>query len=335
MHRYLLIITLLAIILVFVETIEPHLLSPAWSQSETDAQEETSPKKPKKGIIDAGHQTISKSLLITAKWLDAFFSNEQHEDEENRSTLRVQTTAFQEEGEDAQFDAKVRVRLLLPRTEDKLQLVFSGYTDEELDIDDTRDEKKGQLSETSDEKDTSASLWYFLKSTIAHNVSTRVGVRLKSGKAIIYAGPRYRYFKNLEKWSFRFTESVRWYSDTGWESITGLDFERPLVESLLFRTHIGGAWYEEKTGYFSNLTFSLYQTLGHKRALEYSWSNDFETRPIDRLTESALRIRYRQTIWREWLFLEITPQVRFPADQDYDTIPGISIKLEAVFGNIM
>jgi hypothetical protein len=146
------------------------------------------------------------------------------------------------------------------------------------------------LRETNKDE-TYTSLWYFFKSSLTDNFSTRLGLRIRHGNAVLYAGPRYRHLRNFEKWSIRFTESVTWFSDTKWESITSLDFERPFFENFLFRTHLEGAWYEEKRGYFPNLTFSLYQSLGHKRALEYSWSNDFETRPNDRLTETALRVR--------------------------------------------
>ena len=313
-----------------------YLPMPVWAQSDNNTSEKgPEEKQGKKGIIDTSHEVISKGLLISAKWLDSFFRNEQYEAEENRSTLRLTSSFLQEEGEDSEFDVKARLRIVAPMTKDKLQLVFAGEADDDPDFYDAPEQSGKQPNEGMDQKETTASLWYFFKTSVRDNLSARVGFRRRNGKAVVYSGPRYRHLWKFENWSVRFTESVRWFSDTGWESITSLDFERPFHKTFLYRTHIEGTWYEERDGYYPNLTFSLYQYLSKKRALEYSLINDFETRPTDRLKEITLRVRYRQSIWRKWLFLEIIPQVRFPEDQDYDAISGIGIKLEAVFGNIM
>jgi hypothetical protein len=42
-------------------------------------------------------------------------------------------------------------------------------------------------------------------------------------------------------------------------------------------------------------------------------------------------LRYRQQIWRRWLFLEIAPQYRFPRDRGFEDVPGINFKLEMIF----
>jgi len=49
----------------------------------------------------------------------------------------------------------------------------------------------------------------------------------------------------------------------------------------------------------------------------------FSHRPIEELTEVKFIFRYRQRFWRDWLFLEIAPQYRYPRDQSFHAVPGI------------
>lgn len=146
-----------------------------------------------------------------------------------------------------------------------------------------------------------------------------------------YIGPRYRYLLPLGIWTARFTENVVWEAHRGWESRTRIDMERPLPQDLFFRSSTEGVWTEGVTGYLYSVSFLLRQPLDRRRAIQYEWNNLFQTRPVDALTEVQLIFRYRQEVWRRWLFLEIAPQYRFPRDRSFEATPGIMIKLEMVF----
>ncbi|MEJ2058740.1 MAG: hypothetical protein P8X39_12985 [Desulfofustis sp.] len=45
-----------------------------------------------------------------------------------------------------------------------------------------------------------------------------------------------------------------------------------------------------------------------------------------------LKLRYRQRFYRDWLVLEVAPQVTFPSDHDHEMNPGLIVKFEADFG---
>lgn len=57
-----------------------------------------------------------------------------------------------------------------------------------------------------------------------------------------------------------------------------------------------------------------------------------DTDPEFTVTDIKLKLRYRQRFFRDWLVLEIGPQLTFPEDHDYKVNPGIIIKFEADFG---
>jgi hypothetical protein len=142
----------------------------------------------------------------------------------------------------------------------------------------------------------------------------------------------YRSLTRLDPWDFRFTQEVKYRTDTAWQTNTRFDLERKLPGDLFFRASINGAWYENRDGFFPNLVFSLRQAIDESHAVDYEWVNSYQTRPINELTEIALRVRYRHSFWRRWLFGEVAPQIRFPRDMDFEGIPGILFRLEMFFG---
>jgi hypothetical protein len=95
-----------------------------------------------------------------------------------------------------------------------------------------------------------------------------------------------------------------------------------------------GIWSENVFGYPYALSFLLRQPLDGNRAVQYEWVNSFQTYPTNELTEELLVFRYRQRFLRNWLFLEIAPQYRFPRERSFEATPGITFKIEMVFGDI-
>ncbi|MBS1128532.1 MAG: hypothetical protein H6Q96_912, partial [Nitrospirae bacterium] len=91
---------------------------------------------------------------------------------------------------------------------------------------------------------------------------------------------------------------------------------------------------ENVIGYPYALSFLLRHPLDGNRALEYEWINSFQTHPTNELLEELVIFRYRQRFWRDWLFLEIAPQYRFPRDRSFEATPGILFRIEMVFGDI-
>jgi hypothetical protein len=50
------------------------------------------------------------------------------------------------------------------------------------------------------------------------------------------------------------------------------------------------------------------------------------------MEETNIRLKYRQRIWRDWLFAELAPQLSFPRDNDFKRTPGILFRIEIFFG---
>jgi len=291
--------------------------------------------QPNQGIVDELHSDISRSLLTTAVWLDSFFVDDRAIKEENRSYLRARYEIFYEDRTSPSYKPTVSLRLVLPQLQKKTHLVFSSESNDTLTSSATPASlasERPATTPTGEERNFMGALDYFYRSTLKESVVIRTGALFSHGSPVLFIAPRYRSLIPFDPWSFRFTEEVTWRTDTSWESDTIIDFERSLPRDFFFRTSLSGVWTAKATGYLYYLSFTLRQPLGPAHALDYEWINSFQTRPVGELTDIAYIVRYRHSVWRDWLFFEVAPQVRFPRDRNYDATPGILFKFEMFFG---
>lgn len=289
------------------------------------------PREEHATFIDAVHEGISNGLLITAVWLDSFFGDERYEAESNESHFRVSDTILFEDGIWTRYRPDYQLRLVLPQLRRKTRLVISGdIWNDGVGGEDTTNVLPPSSS-VPDDREFNTSVQVVLPSHDYHSTTVRGGAKYHSGKIVSYGGPRYRYRRPLGSWTGRITENVMWFSDRGWESKTRFDLERPVPHDLFFRASAEGTWTEGVDGYLHAYTLLLRQPLDSRRAVEYEWINGFHTRPVNELMEVRFVFRYRQQIWRRWLFMEIAPQYRFPRDRGFEATPGIIFKLEMIF----
>jgi hypothetical protein len=286
-------------------------------------------------IIDTLHGGVTYGFLSTATWLDSFFGDQRYEAEINRSQLKIRFDAFREDGTGMDYRRpNFDLRLVLPQLRKMTRLVISGDPNERDDVTPVQPGGAGTKIAKTPQGTLTSALQYFPVETNRSNFSFLAGVKLHNGELAILAGPRYRYLVPFDPWALRFTQEVVWSSDQRWQSRTTFDFERTLPHDLFFRATLQGLWSENVMGYPYALSFLLRQPLDRNRALQYEWVNSFQTRPTNELDEELLVFRYRQRFWRDWLFLEIAPQYRFPRDRSFDATPGILFRLEMVFGDM-
>lgn len=282
--------------------------------------------------IDSVHDALAEGVTGAATWFDSFFSDPQYEAELNKTQLKVIFDNFFEEGDGHSFNTRVRLRLAFPGISDRLVFTAAASPDEDDSIDDLEDEDISQDIAGTDEEFAQFGLDYFFANDDRASISGQSGVRFSGGAAGYFGGRYRRLFELTDTWNFRFIERLRWYTNTGAESITRFQFERLLAEDFLLRLEARGSWFEDEPGYYYNPNVRLFQAIDGPGALEYQWNNLFETKPRHRLDEVQLRVRYRQPVWRDWLIFEIAPQLAFPEDRDYEATPGIMLRVETRFG---
>ena len=286
--------------------------------------------------VDHTHEMLSNGILTTARWMDSFFYDERYAQEENRTRVKVKTSAFWELDEETEFKIRADVRLVLPEFENRLALTFTGDDEDEgVGLDATNNINPSSFKST-DQEDTTISLRYIIETIERRNISATLGFQWRDSRIVTIPELRWRETFTLDSWELRFVQKLRWYSDVGWEAKTSFDFDRLIHQMYLFRTTLDGTWSENdetKKGYIYNLNFSLSHPLSPNNALIYEFRNKFYSKAETQLEETVVRVRYRQRFLRDWLYFEVAPQIAFPREKDYNIVPGVLIFFEGILGH--
>lgn len=281
--------------------------------------------------LDA-HAFLSGGLAGAADWIDGFFGTVRDEEETNRTEVRLRSESLLREGGNHEEDMKLRASLVLPRTEERLKLVFSGNTSaDDVLATDPLDELETEL-DGADEGGSGLGAEYFLLDELRQNAKLEAGVRFVDGDPSLRLSTRYRRNIDLDPWLLRVVERVSWLEQDGFESITTVDFDKLIGDTLLYRSRSELSWYEDRSGVFLEQNFSRAAHLNSDQALVTSWHTRFVTSPRDVIESTRLRLRYRIRLSPRWAFVEVGPDWIFPRDTDYSGEVAFLVRLDLFFG---
>ncbi len=305
--------------------------TPSTGQAPPAAQEK---KEEETTFVDVLHGGISRTILSTATWLDSFFGDRRYLSEQNQSYVRFRYNAFFEKGSPSVLKPAFTVRLVLPQLREKTHIFIEGMPKEEKPFSATQTNSPTEQVTTTEERNVTTAVGYKVRESAEQSFFLVGGAKFHARSIAFTVGPRYRLQFILDSWTLRFVEDLSWRTDLGWLSRSTFDIERPLPHELFFRATTDVIETERVPGFSYAQSFVIRQPITPVRAVEYEWVNIFQTRPVSELLEVDLRIRYRQRIWRDWLYLEVTPQYRFPRDRSFDATPGILFSLDTIFGHL-
>lgn len=274
--------------------------------------------------LDEKQEEISEVLIGAALWVDSFFDDPRYISEENKTRAKVKLALGYSRNDSLEFQPSIDLRFKVPRLENKLNILVSAATDQDFDT----DSNSTSDTELTEKDQINVSAQYFLLAAEKYNLSTTLG----GSYNYLYAGLRYRYLHDFGPWQARFTDRLRYYTNDGWENKAELDLERHFSEQWFFRTILNAKWQEEEESIPYAAILRVYHVLNKENALLYEVGNYFETDPNHHLSDFQLKVRYRQRFYRDWLVLELTPMVSFPADHDREINPAFIAKLEFDFG---
>ena len=285
--------------------------------------------------VEAGRDLIGRQIDQAARYIDSFFDDERLEGEDAEARLRLGTSYFIEPGETSGLQAEFNLSVDLPKTEERLRLVVTGAwwrdDDDLIDEDDLRRRQRPGSPDEDESSSFAADLRYVLLEDLEQNLDARVGLRVRGFVPAGVTGLRYRRNWDPDGWRVRLTNQVEWETMRGFSADSFIDFEARPAEDFFFRATPAIGWQEDESGFDYGFGFTLTQRLSERRFLQYSLDYDFSSSPSHGLDQILLRARYRQTLFRSWVFGEIAPQLRLADRDGVDGTPGITFRVQAVF----
>jgi len=284
-------------------------------------------------IVDTVQGSASSRIVLLARWVDSFFDDPEYAEEEAYARTSFQQNVTFYRNLDPEFTSRVRATFLLPNLQKRLRVSFEG--NDEGYAEDASDEIDETLADSTRQSIDAPSLrlQYFFLHRPEIDFSMTGGVRLS--ETSFYLGPRFKLRAGIGSgWEARFIQRVYWYTTNDLKSKTELRFDHILGRYALFRQAFRTDWDEEKheaEGFHNTVTSSITQPIKRNAAFRYAWSSSHHTRPDPRWISTTLSVGYRQSIWRDWIIVELSPFVTWEEDFNWDPKPGITLSLSAIF----
>ncbi len=285
-----------------------------------------------KNTVDLTHESISSSILSFSQTLDTFFSDTKHNQYglKNKSKLKVTFDTFFREAAGPYVVPDLNYRLLLPNTQRKFQLFIEGEKEDSQT--ETSVARGDRATQNAEDNNTTAGLRYLVEKS---------GIKYRTDSGIIVNVPlvafaRFTVSKDipLDIWLLRAREQIRWVNNTGFTSDLNLDFDRKLSRKYLLRFVNNTFWNDNDYSIKFENGPSIFHQIDNKRAISYHAHVLSVNKPEFVLTDYLLQFSYRQLVYKNWLYLQFSPYIRFPRIKNFYRTPGALLRFEAIFGYI-
>jgi hypothetical protein len=281
--------------------------------------------------VDEERDYLSSKFVSLTRNLDSFFADDRNYQESNNSLVQLDLVKVAGYGGDRKFLLSGRAKLDLPSTQKRFHLLLETNPDKNV----TGDPKKAQTipkNKVAGPESYSAAVRYE-KAKVQEKpwyLSSDLGVKFQGIQTNPFARARGSYAVTVNDWRAKAAETVFWFNTIGAGETTQLDVEHILSEPMLFRVTSNATWLNDKQNFDLRQDFSVYQNLNERSALLYQVSMAGVSNPQWQLNEYVAMMQYRYRLHKQWVFLEVSPQVHFPKADNFKSNLTLSVRLEMV-----
>jgi hypothetical protein len=277
-------------------------------------------------FVDRAHAGVSTRIEAMAQNLDGFFANERIFEETTESYLQISlNTVFQEDGE-VTFDEDIKAKIDLTKTKRKLKLLIESDP-----VSTRKDDTSDQPVDTPEETNYFLSIEREAKQFKNWDISPALGIRFRTPPNPFARVRAIRYF-DIAPWLLRTSANLYWFDNDGWGRNIVFELDRALTEDVLFRSASSAEWKELSRDIVVAEIFSFYQYLGPKHNFVYEIGAYGVDNPDWTIDYYVTRLRYRRQAYKNWLFIEMRPEVAFRKNDNFDADLSFLFRVETIFG---
>lgn len=281
--------------------------------------------------IDNAHTSASEMLNEFASQIDNVFGEEISDDIVNDTRATVRLDFSNPPNEEFSTTAKFKLRLVLPRSQQRVRLL--------LDVDEREDDDSVETL-VDEDLDRAFSLAFRFIRNASENTRFNIdlGARRFDNRFQSFARLRVTSkFQRDEGWSFKFNNDLREYYSSGYTNNTSFDFWHPLNndDSMIFRSSTNFNWQNIQNGARIDQSFGIYKNLQKRSLLAFEVLAGYNTSPEEDenyYEGHTARIRFRKNFHRPWFHYELWPSVSWLTGEDSDPELGALVRLEVQFG---
>ena len=299
------------------------------------ADEPTVTERPKADLLQS---KLNAMMQNTASWLDNIGDrntgdidsdierdnkNKPNNDESASANGYLQLSWLPRTGDLDDVDAKFKVYFNLPEWNDRLALVIDNDDEDELLLDYETD------NSPADQSGVNVALQYVKQFKDKWQIKNRIGVSRKQ----LYLRSEMQFNWRMQDIAIRLQPRLDYFLQDGWgPSVKGV-INYPLEKSYF---SFSASWQKiqnelrsrRKVGFFHIKSTGREQLL--VTGVQYNKSNN----KLDISNENyVLSTRYRNLIYKSWMYFEVEPFIEFNQLNDFRREAGIAFNLISYYGD--
>jgi hypothetical protein len=281
-------------------------------------------------VADAPRDYISEKFVGLINDIDRFFGSDRNYQENRDSVLQLDITRVAGYGGDHKTVFAGRARVRLPNTERRLHVLIESDPDKNATGDATR-KQAVQTDTGTTPQSYGAGVRYEKPQDNRWRFSTDGGLKFQGLNTTPFARARASYGMQLDEWKLNAAETLFWFNTIGAGETTQIDLDRPISKPLLFRSTSNATWLNNTHNMSLRQDLTLFHTLDERTALLYQASAIGVSRPNTHVTDYVLLLSYRYRLHREWVYLDLSPQIHFPKERNFKPSGTLVMRLEFLF----
>lgn len=289
-------------------------------------------------FVDGAQRSASERFDTFMLDLDDFFAGDTETDRSNESYVRLRVDAEKPAVGPFELDPSVKVRVVLPRSEQRVRFLFSSEDDPGDAGENIGDGVR--VADAANRQSASFALRFVRGLRDGVDTSIDLGVRQRRGRIQVFTRLRALVERPLgERWTFRATDRYYYYYVTGHENQLRFDFTRPTDSDYdrFVRATTTFDWRRGRNGASIGQTLGAYADLSERTSLAAELLARYDTAPDDgsaRYRGAEARLRLRRNVWRPWFFYELWPSISWPAETDYRRVWNALARIEVTIGGV-
>ena len=293
------------------------------------------------GYIDRSHAYFDRKINQVVTWVDGLFGATDRQDTKKADIkLQWSNELRAEEGENVKYHSALHARLYLPRFEKRIRLEIMQETRQEAVIP-VPIEPGTPVANTPTTTNTLRALNTELR-YYAHESKTSYAF-LAVGSRFVW--PPETFVRSRLLWRRTLADNTFispsvtpfWQDHLGFGVTPQLDFGHPFPHDYIFLWANSATFFKNRSGFLWGSEVSLSRILSPVTAIAVAVGANGATRPslvADRFNLAANNYKvsgkYRRSIYRPWLFLELVPETNWRRVEagNREFIPAFTVRLE-------
>lgn len=291
-------------------------------------------------LLDQPHDYLSRRMEEYSRRLDNFFSDPNRAYDSTGSTLQIRShVTFYKGGFTESKEADVRASISLPNTENRLKLIVQRGLEAGTETAAERDIKNttGSNAVAAPGAPPQDNSYYLGLKALAQEA---LGATFSVEGGVKFGRPpdpyaRLRIFRDflLSQWVIRVSETPLWKRSEASSAASEVGAFRPLSEEWQLRLTSKATW-RSTTSYFDLAQIaSLYLTPDKRTVYTFELGAFGTSDRSQRQSVYSATVRARRQIYRDWLYVEVTPQILYPESNGFRPTPSLLLQLETLFGD--